>query len=237
MMGMTDREKVIRQFELAERMYKKNVASFDIENLNHKDSIDKQLFVKDMLETIEGFIKALLIWKGKTWDDAKTLGHRLARLYEALDADGKKILGDAFLQNQQPIAASKTSQPVTMSNSFYEKTINTTLGKMTIKELNDLVKNIKSIDKSPYVQEIGYDNGRYDGIQDFPGRISTTPLTQSTLMTALSKLNMPPMRYGNYEFNLTDEEIKVLYDFTAHLNTLTLMARGQNKEPVNRGIA
>lgn len=83
---------VEEQMQIADQLYNDCVRNVTLEELLRSPVGVKKAKAHIMGTIIEQYLKALIRWKGKSWQDIKRLGHGLSGLYKALDDEGKKIL-------------------------------------------------------------------------------------------------------------------------------------------------
>ena len=199
----TQLEQIDKQMNMADAIYQKTIKSLTIEKIKKMKIEDKMIYAHFIGTVIEQYLKALLVWKGKTWIEVRHIGHKLGALYRCLDDEGKKILLNMF-NNKLTVKKNQGCMIESYNDdNIYPNGLNTT--------------------------KFSLINGCYDGNYDFPDQLSQDTFNLTHLETVLNKINVPSLRYSVSDYNLTDKEFIMLLNLSRNLNVLSKIARGQKQ--------
>lgn len=205
-------KEVEEQMQITDLAYKNNIANIDIEWLVSASVAEKKWTAHIMGTIMEQYLKALILWKGGTWKNLRSVGHGLADLYKLLDADGKKILEDKFGVYKNSTSRKNVQKYI----SFDDAPI--------INSLSD-----SSVMFSQYLH-----NGKYDGNVSFPKKSSDNKLSEEEVVDLLRNIKVTQYRYSEAPFNLTNNDLKKMYDLVRCLHVLSRIARGENATNVDK---
>ena len=208
-------EAVRRQFELADARYKKSISGLTANDVKNMDDFEKQVLLHDVGEAIESYLKSLLLWKGKSWNEMKSLGHNLLKLYDCLDPKGQEIFSSLF-------SGEKTKA---ITNNF----MNHNHTSQTIKAVNKIIPgqfNVNTIPRGATIP-ISLSNGLYDGDATILPNYYSGIVENNHLEALLKSLNSAQLRYATANFDYIDDDILIYLDVAKNLKTLSDMARSK----------
>lgn len=113
-------KEIQEQMEIADELYHDSIENINLEELLNSTIAKKKAKAHICGMVIEQYFKALIVWKGGTWQEMKKLSHNLLELYKLLDNEGKKILLKMFDIDYEKFKKKET--PVLISsNPFISK--------------------------------------------------------------------------------------------------------------------
>ncbi len=199
-------KEIQEQMEIADQLYEDCIENIDLVELLNSPIAKKKAKAHMCGTIIEQYFKALIVWKGGTWQEMKKLSHNLLELYKLLDNEGKKILLKMFDIDYEKFKKKETPKPTT-SNPFSSKFNSSFLT-----------------------------NGKYDGEYNFPKQLSQEMLNLEYFEQLLSKVNVPSLRYANSQFVLSDKDLIRLIDLSTNMHVLSKLARGEREQNINNNI-
>ena len=200
-------KKIEEQMEEADDLFDNNIKGLKERDFRSFSVAKKRSKAHIMGVIIEQYLKALLLWKGKTWKNLKNIGHGLANLYKVLDDEGKKILHDML--------GIKPESHINKAEYF------------------DSSVEFSEIDNFPSTLPTGYiTNGQYDGKVAYPNISIKGFYTTESVEDLLKKIKVPDYRYSQNNLNLSDNDLVKMYQIVRCLNVLSRIARGENAKEV-----
>lgn len=207
-------QEVEEQMQITDLAYANNIANIDIDRLVVSSVAKKKWCAHVMGTVIEQYLKALILWKGGTWKNLRSVGHGLADLYKLLDADGKKILEEKF-------GVVKKTQP--KGTNRYDYIFK-----------NDMEDSLTDFNNPPVMMSRYLTNGKYDGRVDFPEQSSDSKLNEEEMENLLRNIKVTQYRYSEAPFNLSNNDLRKMYDLARCLHVLSRIARGENASDLKK---
>lgn len=196
---------VKEQMEEADDLFENNIQNMKPSDFSGLSIAKKRSKAHIMGVVIEQYLKSLLLWKGKSWQNLKDIGHGLADLYSALDDEGKKIFKKMLkIEDKKNVSFSSKQASAFLFDS-----------------------------ETPRFNYMSLHNGQYDGVVDFPGLSGGSVYTSDNVEELLKKIKVPDYRYSQNQINLSDKDLIKMYEIVKCLNVLSRMARGENRNNKN----